>query len=80
MIIVAIFSPNLRQLGGHRFLENTSRSTRSRHMSHFCLGDVWLIKWGRQRNGWLEGVGNAESGGTLVLINYRKKFPLSAPR
>jgi hypothetical protein len=35
---------------------------------------------GATKNGWLEGVGNAESGGTLVLINYREKFLLSAPR
>ena len=38
MSIVAISSPDMRQLRGHRFLENTARSTRLRPMSHFCLG------------------------------------------
>src|SRR6266849_6823227 len=38
MSIVAISSPNARQLGRHRFPENTGRSTRLRPMPHFCPG------------------------------------------
>ena len=36
----------LTQLGKHRFLENTTRSTRSRHMSHFCHRDGKFEKVG----------------------------------
>src|ERR1700730_5099528 len=41
-----ICSPSIRQLGKHRFLENTTRSTRSRHMSHFCHRDGEFEKVG----------------------------------
>src|SRR6266446_6114906 len=36
--MVDICSPTYGALRGHQFLENTTRSTRLRRMSHFCLG------------------------------------------
>src|SRR6266446_5173562 len=60
MSIVAISSPNIRQLGTHRFLENTTRSTRVRRMSHFCLGRYVSHRPGNAKNGGLEDVGHAQ--------------------
>jgi len=53
MSIVAISSPDMRQLRGHRFLENTARSTRLRPMSHFCLGRYVVQRPGNAKNGGL---------------------------
>ena len=57
MSIVAISSPDMRQLRGHRFLENTARSTRLRPMSHFCLGRYVVQRPGNAKNGGLPGAG-----------------------
>ena len=53
MSIVAISSPDMRQLRGHRFLENTARSTRLRPMSHFCLGRYVVQRPSNAKNGGL---------------------------
>jgi len=58
MSIVAISSPNIRQLGTHFFLEIQLDQPGCAACLIFASGDTWLIDRAHE-NGCLEGVGDA---------------------
>src|SRR6266404_9340662 len=79
MSIVAISSPNIRQLRGHRSSKIRADQPDPAKCLIFASGDMWLRDRETPKNGGLQGVANALRAGSLVPINFPEKLPLSAP-